>query len=295
MEDKTDLTPRKEQGVGQYLGIPLALYALAHLGGCAPVASSYDPTAQLQSAAQNVSLPTKLIQPDSQIIPTSAGISTGQLNSVETNSRLEEITNAYNYNIRTLQYPNSNASLSIKDFAKQKPVSELYQDSEHPSLAIMIVGYDDTFTKGVTVVLDMLKELDPETYDGLLTHVHVVHQAKSSGIDTIHGVMYLKDREVVREVKRNGAVVYRVNTEQAKWEAGGFRHELEHRRTSLNGIRFSSSPEEELYCNRKEVETLQKVFAPKSMIDYVRRADGKHADVNKDGRYTDEDTKLQNW
>ena len=87
-----------------------------------------------------------------------------------------------------------------------------------------------------------------------------------------------------------------INDYSTTWLAASITHEACHGEQWRNAKNESLDQQaKELECIRTQIETLKKIGAPESEINYARMADGKHYDVNKDGKFTMEDYWQHNW
>jgi hypothetical protein len=160
------------------------------------------------------------------------------------------------------------------------PAEVILPEKKHDT--ILIVGPLD-FQEAVEKALDLLSERDPEGYAKVKQYVQKIYQGKHSRIHF---------------VKHSGQFELHPKTAFASspWLASAFVHEAchsaEHRRWK-GGLLVNKRSEVD--CNQAQAETLEKIGGTAAQIDHLKKADGTHFDVDRDGRYTFADRENQDW
>jgi hypothetical protein len=144
----------------------------------------------------------------------------------------------------------------------------------------------DKFRAQIHQALDLLNAKAFYDLEDVKRGVKKITQGYASGIDEATGELALTERTAYSSVT---------------WCASVLAHEACHvrqrelaQRRDLTAKKGSMT-ENELECNALQVEVLKKIGAPESETQYLRRADGKHWDLDGDGKYTHKDYELRNW
>jgi len=89
-----------------------------------------------------------------------------------------------------------------------------------------------------------------------------------------------------------------------EWLSGIIAHDSNHSKLYWDYIKNNGPPipndiwmgqSAELICNKIQAKCLERIGAPRYMIDYVISSNGNHFDINKNGKYDYQDDELRNW
>jgi len=156
---------------------------------------------------------------------------------------------------------------------------------------IKIVG-DADFITHTRSALELLEQRDSAAFNKIQAYVGVIEQGKHSG-------MWVWETPPRYEV--GNATAFSSIT----WYASTIAHDATHSelytqyQRAFPGV---SVPEEvfggvkvEIFCNAYQLETLKRIGAPQSEIDYLAALDGTHCDIDHDGDCDLADYQSRDW
>ena len=165
---------------------------------------------------------------------------------------------------------------------------------------IQLIGSDD-FRLHVARSLVLLQLADFKSFRRVTNAIGIVRENQPSG------VWFTNDPPII-DFSAKWAL------HSLTWCAGGLAHETRHVELYRNRLRplpytdssahlkaafsvrtYKDFQKEELECIAFQAAVLKNLRAPSSELRSVRSQDGTHFDVNRDGKWDAEDTKLQNW
>ena len=165
---------------------------------------------------------------------------------------------------------------------------------------IQLIGSDD-FRLHVARSLVLLQLVDFKSFRRVTNAIGIVRENQRSG------VWFTNDPPII-DFSAKWAL------RSLTWCAGGLAHETRHvelYRSRLKPLSYTDSAahlkaafsvrtykdfqKEELECFAFQAAVLKNLRGPSSEQRSVRLQDGTHFDVNRDGKWDAEDTKLQNW
>jgi hypothetical protein len=161
----------------------------------------------------------------------------------------------------------------------------------HPEEARPEIVGSAEFVERVTQSLDLLESKAADAYAIVIRYVGRIEQGEHSG-------MWAYRTPPTYEMTDRTAFY------SLTWCAGTIAHDSyhsklyhDHRARNPGSVPGSvwSGEEAELKCIRHQIEVMELIGAPKHEIEHCRQADGKHADIDKDGKYDWEDFKKRDW
>ncbi len=148
------------------------------------------------------------------------------------------------------------------------------------------------FREQVVGALVLLREKSPAAYEIVTNHVRVIKQHRRSG-------MRLDLTKPTFELA-NPTAYYSIT-----WCAGAIAHDSMHAKVYHDFVKanpggqrpedWNSQVEEEKQCNAHQLQVLREIGAPALEVNHCAEQDGKHADVNKDGKYDWDDYEQGDW
>ncbi len=147
---------------------------------------------------------------------------------------------------------------------------------------------DDSFNKQVIKVLKYMKQNARSEYEYVMKYIGRIRPGIPTSINTRARppVCTLSEKTAFGDpMLCASALVHEASHSylHQKYKGKLKRNEL---------FAKTAGREAELFCINNSIKLLQKLGAPKYYIDYLKKQDGRHADVNKDGWYDYEDWKL---
>ena len=148
------------------------------------------------------------------------------------------------------------------------------------------------FQLQVVTALTLLREKSPQAYQITTNHVQIIKQSQRSGmrLDLATPTFELADPTAYYSIT---------------WCASSIAHDSMHSKIYYDFLKanpgvqkpldWNSQVDEEKKCNAHQLQVLRSVGAPLLEINHCAAQDGKHADVNKDGKYDWDDYKKGNW
>ncbi len=157
---------------------------------------------------------------------------------------------------------------------------------EHP---ISIVG-DSMYVEHIKKCLDLLATKSTQDYEFVIRYIGEVVKSRSSGIDV---------RSNPPSFKLSEKSAYYSLTWCSSILVHDAFHSFKHQERIKLGQDYLRNSEqvfaEEREANARQINTLLAIDAPQWEINHMKKQDGRHGDVNKDGKYDWEDQQLRNW
>ncbi len=155
---------------------------------------------------------------------------------------------------------------------------------------IDVVG-NETFIVQVKKAQELMKNKAPEEFEIIKNYVGLIRQAEHSGM-----------------LAYSQPPTYELNDRTAfysiTWCAGTIAHDAYHSKLyndykrSIGGAVPDDvwmGQDAEKKCMGFQVEVMKKIGSPEHEIRYLNSLDGTYYDVNKDGRYDEDDYKKRDW
>jgi hypothetical protein len=143
----------------------------------------------------------------------------------------------------------------------------------------------------VEAALILVREKAPDVHDLIQKNVAIIAEGKRSG-------MWAYKNPPTYEIS-NTSALYSI-----PWCAGTIAHDAYHSKLYHDYLNAKGAPvpdevwtgvEAERLCIAFQLSVLRKIGAPKHEIEYCIRLNGRHYDVNKDGRYDWDDYFKRKW
>ena len=156
--------------------------------------------------------------------------------------------------------------------------------SDDPLKLPEVIGSKD-FEHEVNGSLDLLRQKDPSSLRIICRYIGRIEQSATVGMDS---------RETPLTFHLSPGSAYYSTT----WCAGCIVHDAchsaishllkrEHRKTS------DQMTDEELICNARQARAMRRIGASESEVQWIEHADGKHWDMDGDGKFTWNDVRLR--
>ncbi len=166
-----------------------------------------------------------------------------------------------------------------------KPV-ETKRTYDHP----IYINGDTKFVPYVNKCLDLLASKSADDYAFVTKYIGEVVQSPTSGMN-------------VRSIPPSFMLSNRSAYYSLTWCAAIFVHDAHHSysyqqrvKNNQNNVRTSEQIfSEEQEANARQITAMERIGAPKREIDHMKKQDGTHGDVNKDGKYDWKDQQLRDW
>jgi hypothetical protein len=150
---------------------------------------------------------------------------------------------------------------------------------------------------GMTILGDAKYIPHPEFCKKIEEAIHLLNTKAKK-----HYAELYKNTYQIKANAKTGADYTRANIDVARrtfdssvtWLASVLVHEGHHLVQFKNGQQFTGV-EAELESNKIQLEVLRLIGAPQSEITHLLSQDGKHFDLNGDGKYDEKDYKLRNY
>jgi hypothetical protein len=155
---------------------------------------------------------------------------------------------------------------------------------------VEIVG-DPAFKKRVAEALKLLREKSPEAYAVVKKYIGRIQQGERSG-------MWAERNPPTYEMSSRTA------QHSLTWCAGTIAHDAYHSRLYHDYLKDQGKPPPHEYwagapaerkCIRFQLQVLRQIGAPANEVEYCRRLDGTHSDLDGDGKYDWADYYRRNW
>jgi len=180
------------------------------------------------------------------------------------------------------------------DWAPQKPRSVVVEGITIETNSRYIP--EDAFIEKVSAALRLMKAKAPAHFAMIKTYIGQIKATEASGANFNGDVMTIE-------------LAKRTFDASLAWVTSVLIHETIHiKKFKDTGKKFGDAHlmsdkkaalqvmiNEELDCNRIQLEVLQLVGGTKREIDYLKAQKGDHFDIDKDGDFDFDDYKLRNW
>lgn len=147
------------------------------------------------------------------------------------------------------------------------------------------------FRTQIEAALKLIKEKAPEAYALVQNNVAIITEGERSG-------MWAYKNPPTYEISKTSAF------HSVTWCAGAIAHDAYHSKLYHDYVTAKGKPvpaeiwtgqEVEKICIAFQLSVLKKIGGPKDEVDYCLKLNGKHYDVNQDGKYTWEDYFKRKW
>jgi len=155
---------------------------------------------------------------------------------------------------------------------------------------ILIVG-TQKFRDRISEALDLIKTSSPNSYRYIINYIGKIEQSLFSGMAAY------EDPPTFRMGNK-------ITFSSLTWCAGSIVHDAYHSFLYHDYIEKNGMPvpynawggfESEKKSNNEQLRFLIATNGPAHEIEHLKKSDGKHGDINKDGKITKEDGWLRNW
>jgi hypothetical protein len=152
------------------------------------------------------------------------------------------------------------------------------------------------FTTKINQAIQLLKLKAPAEFETIKSVIGKIRTTQISGANFNEEIMTIDIAKVTFDASLEwlaSVLVHETNHIKKYKDTGkkfGDAHKMSDKKAALQVM-----INEELECIKLQVIVLEKVGGKKYEIDYLKSQKGDHFDIDKDGKYTENDYKKRNW